>query len=283
MVWFVRSVCAGVLLTAASMKTFELVNNPTLGRLYGSKWLEAGLIEYEVLLVCWLLSGICARWCRWILLATFFCFGCYAAYAALSGAGSCGCFGPVQVSPWWTLGLDGIVLFALLRWRPTAAHTTFGRLMTACTIAASFSLLVAGSLWARPALAVAQGFFVDDSMVLLQPEEWVGSRFLLADHVGAGERLMKGRWTVLLYHHDCPKCQEVLPQYNSAAATDPGNQVMLIEVPPFGERAPLGGTKVEQLRDDITWFVTTPVEISLVDGRVTSVISEGTRRSSESN
>jgi hypothetical protein len=276
MVLLARLMGAGILLIAASLKAYELIGNPALGTLYGSKWLEAGLVEYEVLLASWLLTGVAQHWCRWTMLATFFGFGCYATYVGVLGDVSCGCFGPVQVNPWWTLGLDCIALIFLWRWTPAATKLHFAFLAAALAIAVVFSLAVVGSLLVQPKLAFSEGFLVEDSIVFLQPEQWVGNKFLLADYVDRGEKLMKGTWTVLLYHHDCPKCQEVLHRYDEMALFQT-NHVMLIEVPPFGERALFDGADIGHLRDDIDWFVTTPIEISLLDGRVTAVASDGNR------
>jgi len=58
-----RFVCAGILLVAAGFKGYQLVTDPALGTLYGSAWLQFLLVEYEVLLASWLLSGVAQETC----------------------------------------------------------------------------------------------------------------------------------------------------------------------------------------------------------------------------
>jgi hypothetical protein len=49
--------------------------------------------------------------------------------------------------------------------------------------------------------------------ILLEPDKWVGKEFPLLPYIEppeVGEKLKIGEWTVVLYHHDCPKCKEVI-------------------------------------------------------------------------
>ena len=46
----------------------------------------------------------------------------------------------------------------------------------------------------------------------------------LAPEVSFGQ----GRWTILIHHHDCPHCQEAVPQYERLAAHDQERRVALL-------------------------------------------------------
>jgi hypothetical protein len=120
-------------------------------------------------------------------------------------------------------------------------------------------------------------------LVILEPERWIGQKLPIAASVDLD--LSSGDWIVLLHRHDCPECLEQVPKYEQRAAA--GERVALVEVPPFDRagsdtffaakkvsdplgsvpRSPLYG----RLTEDHEWFVQTPVEIRLVDGRVSAV------------
>ena len=76
--------------------------------------LEFGLIQLEVLLALWLMSG-------WKTVAAWFCtVGLFATFAGASLAmvmqkrSSCGCFGAVDVNPTWALAIDVFAIGLLL-------------------------------------------------------------------------------------------------------------------------------------------------------------------------
>jgi len=67
-----------------------------------------------VVLNLWLLSGLAPR-AAWLASLVFFALGAAAnLYLALEGQRSCGCFGRVEVSPWWTALADLLVVFLLM-------------------------------------------------------------------------------------------------------------------------------------------------------------------------
>lgn len=111
-----------LLLVAAGLKAYGLAVDPVspLG-LFSAGWFQVGLIELEVLLGLWLLSGVqpLAAWL--VASALFGCFAVFSLYQGLVGQTSCGCFGQLSVSPWHALGLDVLALVALALGRPERA------------------------------------------------------------------------------------------------------------------------------------------------------------------
>jgi hypothetical protein len=118
----------------------------------------------------------------------------------------------------------------------------------------------------------------------LSQRKWIGKRFpllpFIEDAPGQSqpgerplrERLAEGDWIVVLYHHDCPKCQEKMPRYgelaNRAAFDSTAPQVALIEIPPYGETNALpiladSGYALGRLRDSNKWLVETPLDLFL--------------------
>src|SRR5262245_1148149 len=110
---YVRFTCVIVLVLAAVLKGYQLYADPALGVLYGSRWLQAALVEYEMMLGMWLFSGVALPWARRVTLVTFLGFGCYSLYLGAAGHSSCGCFGQVKVNPWLTLAFDTVMIVLL--------------------------------------------------------------------------------------------------------------------------------------------------------------------------
>ena len=123
----------------------------------------------------------------------------------------------------------------------------------------------------------------EEDIVILEPEAWVGERFPLLPYIDVGDQLLVGQWRVLLYHHDCPKCQEKVGQYLRApleAGASLGQpRVALLEMPPYGAgdgsaasgNAPCLFGRLDETRD---WFAVTPIEFQLNEGKVALLIKQ---------
>ncbi len=283
----IRVVLGVILLVAAALKGYQLATEPTAEiSLMTSRWFLVFSVEFELLLGLCLISGLFVRTVWLTTLGCFALFFCISLYKALSGEVSCGCFGSVQVNPWYSLCLDLAVVGALVRYRPAL----WGKEVGIDTRPASYYGVVFGT-WLVVAVSAGWGmsrfeattvtedgmFLGDGEIVVLEPETWIGKRFPLFSHIEQGGQLARGVWLVLLYHHDCPQCQQVLPNYELLAAKVDEDQrsVALVEVPPFGPReggdlstSPVHRVKLQDTKD---WFVQTPTEIQLTDGIVTTV------------
>lgn len=94
-----------------------------------SPWLKALVIQEEVFLGVWLLSGF-RRGAAWICtFATLVVFGVVSLGAGLSGQRDCGCLGPLPGNPWYMFMVDvgavGLLLwFNPQRWSVAAASPT---------------------------------------------------------------------------------------------------------------------------------------------------------------
>lgn len=99
------------LLVTAGLKIHGLVVDP-----YGQEnflalpWLQVLTIEVEILLGLWLLSGVQLRWALVASLLLFCVFACLSFTLAWQGQEDCECFGAVKVNPWYTFGLDVVVI-----------------------------------------------------------------------------------------------------------------------------------------------------------------------------
>ena len=115
----VRSILAKLLgcflLLAAILKAHGLFTDP-----YGQEnflsplWLQFLSIEVELLLGLWLLSGMRPRLAWWVTLSFFAILAGMSFLLAWQGQASCGCFGKVEVNPWYTFALDIVIVAIML-------------------------------------------------------------------------------------------------------------------------------------------------------------------------
>ncbi len=153
-------------------------------------------------------------------------------------------------NPWWTFLLDLGVL-SLLRLTPhtgdvaskpyRATRSVPGRIPGArplwtTTLCLLVAMVAAGRMVPSRTSALEGVVSGPDGLVILEPEKWIGNTLPIATQIDIGGQLAKGRWTMVLLHHDCPKCQEALPKYEQLASRlEPGlARIALIEVPPYG-------------------------------------------------
>jgi hypothetical protein len=126
-------------------------------------------------------------------------------FKALSGAASCGCFGSVHVNPWITLfAIDLPAVIALTVFRPRGLGLVDWPGMPRFAVSAVFAIAVLGV--STPILALNEPAEVTSQYEVLEPETWVGKKLPILEHIDIGEKLSKGNWLILLYHHDCPDC-----------------------------------------------------------------------------
>jgi hypothetical protein len=282
-----RFVAGILLLVAVSLKALSPAESLSFESDYGLPLgSSAALIASEWLLGVLLVAGLWQRQTIGVALVGFTTFALFSLYRGLVGAESCGCFGTLEVNPWLTFVLDVVIAAALCRtWMRLKANEAqraepvspwnWRRTTVTSAFAMGIVPLLAWSAHSRPTrLAAESELLQEGGLVILEPEAWLGKRFPLAAYIEqSGADLRKGNWTVVLYHHDCPKCQEALPQYQRLAeqleAAGSSERVMLVEMPPFGSEVPAdGAAQAARLSDEREWFVQAPVEIRLVDGKV---------------
>jgi len=289
---FVRIFSACVLLLAAGLKGYQLSSEPVLEHDFFSNYRVLAIgVEFEIVLGLWLLSGARTRLSWMAAAAAFAGFSIVSLYKGISGEVSCGCFGSVEISPWYTLIMDSGLLGALVWFRPKSGQSTPPprfrkvRIATAAVVAGTACLTVGATMAAySPARLSDDGVIVgDDRFVVLEPDRWVGKPLPLLGHIDAGDRLGRGTWTIILYHHDCPHCRKALPEIRklakelSAAAGGGAGRFALVEMPPYAPKdseAVVSGSNglSAKLSSERDWFAVTPTLISLKDGRVTAVL-----------
>lgn len=295
----VRVLLGLLLLTAAGLKGFALATSPTVeSGLLTSRWFLMVTVEAELLLGLWLLSGIFVQALWWSAIACFSIFTSFTLYQAMSGAESCGCFGQIEVNPWYTFGIDAAAVLALLAFPPTAAAgAPSGRPSTSrisLVVLIALAVGVPGGIvmatYSPPTLDADGVLQADDGTVVLDLDSWVGHQFPLQKYTDAGESLGVGEWAVVLYLHSCPTCQRALPGYERVAQqwSEAGDsrRLALVELPPYAaDHGHERGTASEfvlqtRLNDQYDWHVRVPASLDLVEGEVLATPSDWLEESS---
>jgi Methylamine utilisation protein MauE len=117
-----------VLLLAAAMKVHELSTTPYIAA-FPPRWMMIVFTELEILFAIWLLFvPKNFEKITWLATACLFSFfGLVTLYKALSGEASCGCFGRVEINPWYTLIFDTTAVGLLLWFRPRGIENYFAQ------------------------------------------------------------------------------------------------------------------------------------------------------------
>ncbi len=283
----VRLAAALLLLVAAGLKAHQLATEPVLGTgLLESRWFLIGVVEFELFFGLWLLSGLLPKVTWAAALGCFVLFTCISLFKALSGHATCGCFGKIEVNPWYTATLDIFVVLSLLCWPAkgsrTAFQVNFGQLpvrvagVLAVWLAVGVPAGCAMGSYTNAALSDAGDTIGNGRIVVLEPEKWVGKKLPLLEYIDIGDRLREGDWLLLLYHQDCPDCREAIENALNETAREGGNArlaLALIEVPPYGNaKARIGLQEASfvlgRLSGEREWLVTTPAQLELKSGQV---------------
>jgi hypothetical protein len=272
-----------LLLAAALSKTATSLDPKTTTFATEFPWAVHVLSAAELLLGVLLICGVLGREVWISAVGLFLVFWVFALYRAIAGYETCGCFGQVEINPWWMVFLDSAVLAILLRYRSAYLKWPDGNERKASSILGAGAFGVGQAVTAVLLLAFAMPtayraaatVFGERPLVFLQPADWVDQQFPLSDHLSPKFDFSDGEWIVLLYHHDCSACVDILPDYELLARRITENRrapnVLIVEVPPLGEAiAPLGHAFRAQLSRDRQWIVQTPVEIRIDNGIVTS-------------
>ncbi len=110
-----------VLIAAALLKAGGQSYEPfSRGGVFGSSWAQLAIIQLELLVGAWLFLRPRSVGAWLLCVGMFACFACVTFYSGYVGQSSCGCFGAVHVSPWYTFAFDAAVLVGLWLFRPEA-------------------------------------------------------------------------------------------------------------------------------------------------------------------
>ena len=290
---------AGLLLmAAATLKYWHDLHSPPVGENWWNRPVpEPALIAWETFLGLWLISGALPRVARRVAIGCFSVFACYTLYEALAGKADCGCFGQVQVNPWFTFILDVSLALALtFLGKPgagKAGNSRWARQKWPVAAAAAIGLAVGVTVaMLHPkVVSAANGLATADrgKIVILEPHHWIGHRLPVLGHIVSqhgntplGQRLATGNWVIMFYHASCDECRRTIPIYEQLAQREmlagKTPHVAFVRVPSgsgvsarglFHSNIALHGT-MDATHD---WFAETPIVLQMRSGRVVAEAS----------
>lgn len=118
-------------------------------------------------------------------------------------------------------------------------------------------------------------------------EQWDWLQYVVEDDVR--EQLSSGLVAILMYHHDCPDCAVMVPQYSAyyADMLEQGNEafkIAFLAIPPYSEEGPVPEDTMcilGKLTDEEKWEVTSPYVVALLDGELVKTWPQGTAPEAE--
>ena len=113
-------------------------------------------------------------------------------------------------------------------------------------------------------------------------EQWDWLAFVVEDDVR--NQISEGMAVVLMYHHDCPTCAEVVPAYSAyyKEMNAQGNhafKIAFLAVPPYGKTGPVPADTtciLGTLTDAEKWELMSPYVVVLLDGELMKTWEQGT-------
>jgi len=276
-----RVVLALLLLAAAVLKCQQLATSPVEGiGLLSSRWMLIAVVEFELFFGVWLLVGLWSKQTWRMTVGMFALFGFIGLFTAFSGATTCGCFGTLSGTPWFTVVLDSVVVLCLLRWRPESTQRLSGlkrRLAVLCVVWATVATasLTAMGVYSPSHLSKNGNILGNSPVVALEPHEWIGKRLPLLSYCDISHDLSRGLWIVLLYNHSCSACRETLAEHEDAVEqlrrTANFPKMAVLDLPPYD--VTLGAKKREswrygRLTNTRQWSSSGPIVVLLHEGVV---------------
>ncbi len=250
---------------AAVLKGYELATEPVADNGFpATRPVLAAVVEFEFLFGAWMIVAFTPRFNRAVGASCFMILGGVSLAKAVSGESTCGCLGPLQISPWYTFAFDMAATVALYVATPphgsagedadeeaatvalhvaTPPHapspaivsTRWGGLSwRGITIACALLVLAGAGGWFmgtyKPAELTDEGRIAGRGRVVVaDPAKWLGKRLPLGDF-GVGDEFYRGSWVLLFVRSGCARCDPALARVASVAFSTSQMQVGVIGV-----------------------------------------------------
>ncbi|HEV3137075.1 MAG TPA: MauE/DoxX family redox-associated membrane protein, partial [Pirellulales bacterium] len=212
----VRWVLACVLALAGALKWLRLQESSIATRT--PVWLEGLAIAVEILLSAWMMSGLYPVAARRVALLCFGVFAITSLEKAISGEPSCGCFGRVAISPWFTFLFDIAAMAALVTMSAASSRDAVSSPRRVASWSGIATRVLTLACVGYLAVAIDAAWLGSDPVEVLEPQTWIGLPLPLLAHIDIGSEIAKGRWRVVLIRHDCSECQRAITKFQRIAS-----------------------------------------------------------------
>ncbi len=273
-----------VLLVAAALKAHQYLDGTPSELSRITSWpFQLLTIETNLALGLWLVSGFHYRIASSAAIMYFLLLAGTSGYMLSQEHDTCGCFGPISITPWATFLFDLLAVCGLLlcprsedkgEFLPVRLRFPLVALVILCFVSTYLVVATPTDRRITTAINVENGEFGET--VILDVENWEGKRLPILKYLDGAEQLRQGRWTMVLHHQDCEVCERFLRQM-AAAGEERDPPLALVEVVTIGRSAsalPVGvqGKLYTSLSGWRRWVVPTPTTIELENGNVTKVL-----------
>ena len=279
---------AGFILAAASVaKGYELSTTPVfVGNSSNSRIIQILIVDSEFILATWLISGIRPRASRLLAILFFAFFALVSLYKSARGDQTCNCFGNLSVNPRHMFLVDITILLLLLVHVPIQLHSSLvnGHSLRLGFVIVMVSLIglpgtIAMTIY-TPAGVNNEGKITSDAdVVTFDPRLFIGKPFPLLQYIDCGHELSNGKWYILLYHQNCPRCSEEIKHILQLSRISDNRRsesfFALVEIPPIMNLHPvtdsaLGRSDCRQcsILGRRKWLIETPIIVILKDGTI---------------
>lgn len=263
-----------VLAIASLLKLYQIISTPIVDQyLLGSRELSLIHIHLEMSLACWLVSKCWASACQNFATLVFVVFTGVSLFKIAIHQKSCECFGTFEVSPWFSLVVDALMVYSLINWKTALlgkARST--KRWVSAWIAISIFIWIC-PLFTRPVHVGEIGKSVGNSnTILVEPKTWIHKPLPISGYLESVPPAMNGDWLIILVNAECQTCNEFVDKLNTEQITN----VLLVEFPAYRKAFNTDSRwpksfPVAKVSDTFDWFVKAPVVIRLHDGVVSSV------------
>lgn len=104
------------------------------------------------------------------------------------------------------------------------------------------------------------------------------------EHIDIAEQLKSGIAVILMYHHDCPICAEIVPRYSEYCRQlqqrgEEAFRIAFVAIPPYREEGPVPADTTclhGKLSDQEKWAIMSPYVVALIDGAFVRDWPQGT-------
>lgn len=216
---FVFSILSLELFVASALKSVNSVNSSMAGfglDFWGGNWQAA----IEFVIAVWLVSGVCWRQVQLVAGVLFLLFSVANLLKIITGAESCGCFGAVEISPWYTLiaNIGAILALSLVASPVLSLPRRHDVIKLLSILVGGFILYAVMTNMIRVVSNSANSPVMDaEGKMIFDKDHWIGHQMNLKNVVEIDANLATGIWVVVFIRSNCAKCVYNLPRQKNLA------------------------------------------------------------------